>query len=113
MSQNKSPTTNRVCKYFQQQEKFADMETRERKTENLVIRNGINQLISYLPPKVMQCPAPAVKKRSRPGALMEVNGCMQSTHHQHHQSQRIQVFWNRSYEVPLVPEFAMDLNSHL
>lgn len=62
MSQNKSPTTNRVCKYFQQQEKFADMETRERKTENLVIRNGINQLISYLPPKVMQCPAPAVKK---------------------------------------------------
>lgn len=33
MSQNKSPTTNRVCKYFQQQEKFADMETRERKTE--------------------------------------------------------------------------------
>jgi len=34
MSQNKSPNTNRVCKYFQQQEKFADRATRDlRKTD--------------------------------------------------------------------------------
>lgn len=34
MSQNKSPTTNRVCKYSQQQEKFAGMATRDLRKED-------------------------------------------------------------------------------